>query len=131
MNTPIIVRYKKVMGRGLAYSLKFYLFKGMNTVYFYTMKAILFLFFGLICCNTNITKCETCLSLVSLVDVLDNIKTPLNTTVEITRTVCRTCPAMNQKTCSDIIMNLSLIYKECSFNKYTCSLTSCIKLNEC
>ena len=77
------------------------------------------------------SSCETCLSLVSVSDLLEQkYKTPLNETTSLTELICDKCPVMNKTACTKVIHNMNLIYKECD-NNVKCPFSSCKELELC
>ena len=71
--------------------------------------------------SISMTPCETCISLVTMNDILENkFNAPINTTAKIIEYTCKYCPEMNDDICTKVISNLGNIYETCQLNKLTC-----------
>ena len=89
---------------------------------------ILTLLFSL---SNSLSSCETCLSLVSVSNLLESeFKTPLNVTKSFIELTCEKCPVMNSGACSDVLNNIETVYKACDHDLLNCE-KSCYDLELC
>lgn len=81
----------------------------------------------------SFNPCETCISLVSMDDILENkIKyATVNTTRDIIEFTCNKCPVMDKDMCVKVIDSIDTIFENCRDNKILCPYTSCTNLGVC